>query len=196
MRLSQACGCPAAVLGLITGYIAVLAHHESLVTVTPSHVTGPSEPYTFPGFRPYHEPAPRGAGMLRCWRIPMPAQQPSLLPLTQAELSDLFGDDADGLRRYQLLHAVLAEGMTQRQAVENDVSAGSHSTTHAGKLLRWRASHLNACERFTTSHTEVVIPSHLDSKHIEVGVSGFDGRSFPSIEKRHEHRRCQCRRTE
>jgi hypothetical protein len=48
----------------------------------------------------------------------MPAQHPTLLPLTEAELSELFGDDADGLRRYQLLHAVLAEGMTQRQAAE------------------------------------------------------------------------------
>ncbi len=47
----------------------------------------------------------------------MPAQ-PTLLPLTEAELSELFGDDTDGLRRYQLLHAVLVEGMTQRQAAE------------------------------------------------------------------------------
>src|SRR5690349_18265829 len=51
------------------------------------------------------------------WRIPMPVQ-PSLLPLTEAELLDLFGDDTDGIRRYQLLHAVLAEGMTHRQAAE------------------------------------------------------------------------------
>src|SRR5436190_430314 len=47
----------------------------------------------------------------------MPAQ-PTLLPLTEAELSELFGDDPDGLRRYQLLHAVLVEGMTQRQAAQ------------------------------------------------------------------------------
>src|SRR5215218_2975225 len=47
----------------------------------------------------------------------MPAQ-PTLLPLTEAELSELFGDDADGRRRYELLHAVLVEGMTQRQAAD------------------------------------------------------------------------------
>jgi transposase len=47
----------------------------------------------------------------------MPAS-PTLLPLSEAELSDLFGEDVDGLRRYWLLHAVLAEGMTQRQAAE------------------------------------------------------------------------------
>ena len=47
--------------------------------------------------------------------MPMPTQ-PTLLPLTEAELAKLFGDDTDGLRRYQLLHAVLVEGMTQRQA--------------------------------------------------------------------------------
>jgi len=47
----------------------------------------------------------------------MPAQ-PTLLPLTEADLAELFGDDTDGLRRYQLLHAVLVEGMTQRQAAE------------------------------------------------------------------------------
>jgi transposase len=47
----------------------------------------------------------------------MPAQ-PTLLPLTEAELSELFGDDMDGLRRYQMLHAVLVEGLTQRQAAE------------------------------------------------------------------------------
>src|SRR6185369_17445852 len=55
--------------------------------------------------------------MMRCWRIPMPTQ-PTLLPLTEEELSELFADDPDGLRRYQLLHAVLVEGMTQRQAAE------------------------------------------------------------------------------
>ncbi len=44
--------------------------------------------------------------------------QPTLLPLTEAELAELFGDDSDGLRRYQLLHAVLVAGMTQRQAAE------------------------------------------------------------------------------
>src|SRR5919206_318200 len=47
----------------------------------------------------------------------MPAQ-PTLLPLTEAELSELFGDDADGRRRYELLRAVLVEGMTQRQAAD------------------------------------------------------------------------------
>src|SRR5215212_2866437 len=44
--------------------------------------------------------------------------QPTLLPLTEAELMELFGHDTDGLRRYQLLHAVLVEGMTQRQAAD------------------------------------------------------------------------------
>ncbi|MEP7190352.1 MAG: helix-turn-helix domain-containing protein, partial [Roseiflexaceae bacterium] len=48
----------------------------------------------------------------------MPAQL-TLLPLAEADLSELFGDDTDGLRRYQLLHAVLVEGMTQRQAAES-----------------------------------------------------------------------------
>src|SRR5262249_10820444 len=31
---------------------------------------------------------------------------------------ELFGDDTDGRRRYRLLHAILVEGMTQRQAAE------------------------------------------------------------------------------
>ncbi|HEU5097951.1 MAG TPA: AAA family ATPase [Roseiflexaceae bacterium] len=62
----------------------------------------------------------------------MPAQHPTLIPLTEAELSDLFGDDADGLRRYQLLHAVLAEGMTQRQAAE----AGQVSERTVRNILR------------------------------------------------------------
>src|SRR5262245_41895908 len=69
---------------------------------------------------------------MRCWRIPMPAQQPTLLPLTEAELAELFGDDADGLRRYQLLHAVLAEGMTQRQAAE----AGQVSERTVRNIMR------------------------------------------------------------
>src|SRR5262249_4029033 len=47
------------------------------------------------------------------------AAQPTLLPLTQDELADLFDGDAHRLRRYQLLHAVWVEGMTQRQAAES-----------------------------------------------------------------------------
>src|SRR5690349_2342797 len=70
--------------------------------------------------------------MTRCWRTPMPAQHPTLLPLTEAELSELFGDDTDGLRRYQLLHAVLAEGMTQRQAAE----AGNVSERTVRNIMR------------------------------------------------------------
>ncbi len=58
--------------------------------------------------------------------------QPTLLPLTEAELSELFGDDTDGLRRYQLLHAVLAEGMTQRQAAE----AGQVSERTVRNIMR------------------------------------------------------------
>jgi hypothetical protein len=62
----------------------------------------------------------------------MPAQHPTLLPLTEAEQAALFGDDADGLRRYQLLHAVLAEGMTQRQAAE----AGQVSERTVRNIIR------------------------------------------------------------
>jgi transposase len=61
----------------------------------------------------------------------MPAL-PTLLPLSETELSDLFGDDADGLRRYWLLHAVLAEGMTQRRAAE----AGQVSERTVRNILR------------------------------------------------------------
>jgi hypothetical protein len=61
----------------------------------------------------------------------MPAQ-PTLLPLTEAELSELFSDDTDGLRRYQLLHAVLVEGMTQRQAAE----AGQVSERTVRNIMR------------------------------------------------------------
>ncbi|MEO7913611.1 MAG: AAA family ATPase [Roseiflexaceae bacterium] len=61
----------------------------------------------------------------------MPAQ-PTLLPLTEAELSELFSDDAEGLRRYQLLHAVLVEGMTQRQAAE----AGQVSERTVRNIMR------------------------------------------------------------
>lgn len=42
---------------------------------------------------------------------------PSTLPvLSDDELSALFGDDLDALRRYRLLHAILVTGMTQREA--------------------------------------------------------------------------------
>jgi AAA ATPase domain/Homeodomain-like domain len=58
--------------------------------------------------------------------------QPTLLPLTEAELSKLFGDDTDGLRRYQLLHAVLVEGMTQRQAA----AAGQVSERTVRNIMR------------------------------------------------------------
>jgi transposase len=61
----------------------------------------------------------------------MPAQL-TLLPLTEAELSELFSDDIDGLRRYQLLHAVLVEGMTQRQAAE----AGQVSERTVRNIMR------------------------------------------------------------
>ena len=48
---------------------------------------------------------------------------PSLPLLTDDELAEFFGDDRDGLRRYQLLKALLDEGMTQRQAADaNGVS--------------------------------------------------------------------------
>jgi AAA ATPase-like protein/Homeodomain-like domain-containing protein len=58
--------------------------------------------------------------------------QPTLLPLTEAELSELFGDDTDGLRRYELLLAVLVEGMTQRQAAE----AGQVSERTVRNIMR------------------------------------------------------------
>src|SRR5215217_5019242 len=60
----------------------------------------------------------------------MPAQL-TLLPLTEADLSELFGDDTDGLRRYQLLRAVLVEGKTQRQAAE----AGKVSERNVGNIM-------------------------------------------------------------
>src|SRR5215212_2990933 len=58
--------------------------------------------------------------------------QPTLLPLTEAELMELFGHDTDGLRRYQLLHAVLVEGMTQRQAAD----AGQVSERTVRNIMR------------------------------------------------------------
>ena len=58
--------------------------------------------------------------------------QPTLLPLTEAELTELYGDDTDGLRRYQLLHAVLVEGMTQRQAAD----AGQVSERTVRNIMR------------------------------------------------------------
>ncbi|MFN8503719.1 AAA family ATPase [Kouleothrix sp.] len=45
----------------------------------------------------------------------MPAHA-TFTPLSEADLSELFRDDAEGLRRYRLLHAVLAESKTQREA--------------------------------------------------------------------------------
>ena len=45
----------------------------------------------------------------------MPAL-PTFTPLSEADLAALFDGDAEGLRRYQLLHAVLVEGTTQREA--------------------------------------------------------------------------------
>lgn len=45
----------------------------------------------------------------------MPAL-PTLTPLSDTELAALFDNDAEGLRRYRLLHAVLVDGLTQREA--------------------------------------------------------------------------------
>src|SRR6266511_33933 len=45
----------------------------------------------------------------------MPAL-PTFTPLSETDLAALFDDDTEGLRRYWLLHAVLVEGMTQREA--------------------------------------------------------------------------------
>jgi transposase len=45
----------------------------------------------------------------------MPAL-PTFTPLSEADLAALFDDDAEGLRRYWTLHAVLAKGCTQREA--------------------------------------------------------------------------------
>ena len=47
----------------------------------------------------------------------MPAR-PTFTPLPEAELSELFHNDPEGLRRYHLLHALLVEGKTQREAAE------------------------------------------------------------------------------
>ncbi|KPV47983.1 hypothetical protein SE17_40510 [Kouleothrix aurantiaca] len=54
----------------------------------------------------------------------MPAQL-TFTPLSEADLSEMFQDDPDGLRRYRLLHAVLVD-----------------SQLHIGKLANrctWRA---------------------------------------------------------
>src|SRR5262245_9071020 len=52
----------------------------------------------------------------------MPAL-PTLPLLSEDELTTFFGDDTDGLRRYQLLRALLTQGMTQREAADaNGVS--------------------------------------------------------------------------
>jgi transposase len=45
----------------------------------------------------------------------MPAQL-TFTPLSEADLSEMFQDDPDGLRRYRLLHAVLVDSRTQRDA--------------------------------------------------------------------------------
>jgi len=45
----------------------------------------------------------------------MPAL-PTFTPLSETDLAALFDDDPEGLRRYSLLHAVLVQGMTQREA--------------------------------------------------------------------------------
>ena len=42
--------------------------------------------------------------------------QPLFTPLSEADLSEVFRNDADGLRRYRLLHAVLADNLTHREA--------------------------------------------------------------------------------
>jgi transposase len=61
----------------------------------------------------------------------MPAQ-PSFIPLSDAELAELFGDDSDGLRRYRLLYAVLVEGKTQHDAA----AAGGVSERTVRNILR------------------------------------------------------------
>src|SRR5215212_5291729 len=53
----------------------------------------------------------------------MPTLSSSLPLLSEHELLNHFGDDQAARRRYQLLHAVLIMGMTQREAAEvNKVS--------------------------------------------------------------------------
>ena len=56
----------------------------------------------------------------------MPTSSPTLPLLSESELLTHFGDDQAALRRYQLLHAVLIMGMTQREAA--DVHAVSERT--------------------------------------------------------------------
>lgn len=43
---------------------------------------------------------------------------PALPTLSEEDLIKYFGDDSDGIRRYRLVHAVLHEEMTQREAAE------------------------------------------------------------------------------
>lgn len=53
-------------------------------------------------------------------------------PLSDTDLSELFHNDAEGLRRYRLLHAILAEGKTQREAA----AAGHVSERTIRNILR------------------------------------------------------------
>lgn len=61
----------------------------------------------------------------------MPAQA-TFTPLPEADLSDLFHDDPEGLRRYHLLAMLLAEGKTQREAA----AAGQVSERTVRNILR------------------------------------------------------------
>lgn len=48
----------------------------------------------------------------------MPPSYPTLPTLSDEELVDLFDDDLEAIRRYRLLHAVLVDGVSQREAAK------------------------------------------------------------------------------
>lgn len=82
----------------------------------------------------------------------MPTQA-TFIPLSETELSEQFGDNQEGLRRYRLLQSVLAEGKTQREAAElgkvseRTVRNVLRAYTHSGGLQALRSRQATSRKR-------------------------------------------------
>lgn len=91
----------------------------------------------------------------------MPALSQPLPLLSESELLDRFGDDQAALRRYQLLHAVLVMGMTQREAASaNGVSERTvrnvlHGYASGAGLESLRSRHAASARKHSSRKTAI-----------------------------------------
>ena len=88
---------------------------------------------------------------------------PTIPLLDDEHLSDLFGDDSEGIRRYRIVYAVVVDGVSQRQAAE---AAGVSERTvrnvlqlfrHGGSVERLR-SRASAPRRISTQRAKLFEP--------------------------------------